>query len=529
MTAARFRQSRWIFLGLGLEMACSAGAPADNDIGSGMVGSGGSGGSIVPATGGTSASGGSASGSGGTGAIIDPGSGGTSSGGPCTDGSWACKIVDCAAEGLPMTTVRGTVYDPAGRLPLYNVAVYVPNTALSPITDGAACETCATPVSGQPVASALTDASGEFVMENVPAGTDVPLVIQIGKWRREVTLPEVRRCEETVLADPELLRLPRNQSEGHIPKIAMTTGEADSLECLLRRLGVDAAEFTPPEGTGRINLFSDPCTASECDDAVSSYASSSGSVPSAYTSLWDSAASLMKYDMVFMSCTGSQSAGRDKTTANKQALKDYLDGGGRAFIEHYHYAWLRGGTEAEEIEYARKYPPTPFPVVATWATPEDPDIAEELGATDPVDYSVDTSFPKGDAFARWLVNVGASGTRGTISLLDVKHPALAVDPDLARQWIYTDTTPVAGVGAVPFFSVNTPIELAARPEEQCGRFVHTGIHIAVAAGDDVAPFDSGCTVAELTPQEKAMAFLIFDLSSCVMDTKVPPVPPVVVR
>jgi hypothetical protein len=44
---------------------------------------------------------------------------------------------------------------------------------------------------------------------------------------------------------------------------------------------------------------------------------------------------------------------------------------------------------------------------------------------------------------------------------------------VARRWIYTDTTPVAGVSGVPFFSVNTPIEQAATPETQCGRFVHT--------------------------------------------------------
>ena len=110
----------------------------------------------------------------------------------------------------------------------------------------------------------------------------------------------------------------------------------------------------------------------------------------------------------------------------------------------------------------------------------------------------------------------------------MKQPALAVEP-VAQRWIYTDTTPVAGVGAVPFFSVNTPIEQAATPEMQCGRFVHTGIHVAIVAGDDVAPFDNGCTAADLTPQEKAMEFLIFDLSSCVMKNDVPPVPPVVVK
>ena len=501
-------------------LGCSAGEkPPGQAVGdtSGGTAQGGN----VP-LGGTGANGGS----GGTGAVITP-NGGTTSTGRCNDGSWSCKIVDCAADGKPKTTVTASVYDPAGRVPLYNVAVYVPNSAVAPIADGAVCETCATPVSGTPVASALTRADGRFTMEDVPVGVNVPLVIQIGKWRREIVMSEVKECQENVFDDPQLFRLPKNQSEGHIPKIAMTTGEADSLECLLRRIGVDEAEFTNPDGPGRINLFGDPCVASDCDDAISSYASG-GTIPSAYDALWNSVDNLRKYDIVFMSCTGSQSAGRDKTTLHKQALKDYVDTGGRAFIEHYHYSWLRGGAESKAIEDARKYPATPFPLVATWATPDEPDIADDIGNENAVDYTIDTGFPKGNDFADWLVNVGASTTRGTISLIDVKHPALGIEP-VAQRWIYTDTTPVAGIGAVPFFSVNTPIEQAATPEMQCGRFVHTGIHIAVAAGDDVAPFDNGCTDAPLTAPEKAMEFLIFDLSSCVMKNDVPPMPPDVVR
>ena len=37
---------------------------------------------------------------------------------------------------------------------------------------------------GQPVASALTDARGEFTMQDVPVGPNIPVVIQTGKWRR---------------------------------------------------------------------------------------------------------------------------------------------------------------------------------------------------------------------------------------------------------------------------------------------------------------------------------------------------------
>ena len=70
-------------------------------------------------------------------------------------------------------------------------ALRVPNAALSPIPSGATCDQCGAEASGQPIATALTDANGHFVMENVPTGTNIPLVIQVGKWRRQVTIPSV--------------------------------------------------------------------------------------------------------------------------------------------------------------------------------------------------------------------------------------------------------------------------------------------------------------------------------------------------
>src|SRR4051812_11464888 len=161
----------------------------------------------------------------------------------CTRG--ACTQSTCTNGSK--TTVSGVVFDPAGRTPLYNVVVYVPNEPLADITTRATCDTFASPYSGRPIAVALTDSAGRFSVEHVPVGDNVPLVIQIGKWRRAITIPSVAACADTPV-DASLTHLPRNRSEGHIPRIAIANGGAGAPECFLGEKGGDTPEVTPRAG-----------------------------------------------------------------------------------------------------------------------------------------------------------------------------------------------------------------------------------------------------------------------------------------
>jgi hypothetical protein len=419
---------------------------------------------------------------------VCPGVPGT--GGGCT--GLGCQINKC--EGMPKTTVRGTVYDPGGKLPLYNVMVYVPNAPLDPLVEGVSCDKCGTIASGQPVASALTDAAGNFTMQDVPVGANIPIVIQTGKWRRQTTLPMVRACQENAFTGTEMFRLPKSQAEGHLPKIAMTRGGADSLECALRRIGVADSEFTNPDGPGRVNIYYETGEGTGYD---------SGTAFPPVSMLFNPSV-IRRYDMVVISCHGKSEISRSQPLAEKQIVKDFVDAGGRVFGSHFSFGYFRGVPGTTD---AKNFAPTPWPVLMTWD-----------GSSD-APYTIETTFDKGRAFADWLVTVGASQTRGQITLESVESPAMSLTPGFnSQRWINSPE-------GIPYFSVPMPVERAATPTEQCGRFVHTGIH--VGSGGNSGPFPSKCGTAALSPQEKAWEFLIFELSACALPDNMKPTPPLV--
>ncbi|MFO0554043.1 MAG: carboxypeptidase-like regulatory domain-containing protein [Polyangiaceae bacterium] len=467
--------ARLLSLSLVLTLVGGAGCSCDssNDDGDASGARGGSGQSS-----GGSASGGNGGSAGSMGQFM--GTGGATP--ACVN--LECQQVHC--ESGQTTTVSGTVYEPAGNVPLYNVAVYVPNSPVEPLTDGASCTQCGGEVTGSPLVSAITDASGHFVLSNVPVGDDIPLVVQVGKWRRELTIPTVAECTDTPLVDGSV-RLPRNQSEGHIPRIALSTGGADPLECWLPKIGIDLAEFTNPDGNGRINLFAGSGGTVQYADGTA--------FPNSQAALWNDAGNLSVYDIVLLACEAGWNEAT-KGPAAISAMNDYANMGGRIFASHWHNYWVENG-------------------LGMW--PQVADFDHQADLANPFDALVDTTFPKGQAFGEWLVNVGASTQPGVLTIKEAQHTINTVNPQLSTQWIYSDN-PVS----VQYLSFNTPLEVAE--DQRCGRLVLSDIH--VSSGDQIGvPFPNGCQTTELSPQEKALLFMLFDLSSCIIPDDEPPCAP----
>lgn len=415
---------------------------------------------------------------------------------PCT--GLQCQVQSCG--GGVHTTVSGIVYDPAGRNPLYNVYVYVPNAPLDPIPTGAVCAECQAPASGSPLPGAvLSDALGKFQITDVPVGKNIPLVMQAGKFRREIILPQVNACVDNPIGQKDgkglemQTRLPRKQNEGNngvdnLPQIAMATGECDALECLMRKIGIADSEFS---ATGRVHLFQGQGGASGAG-STDAYA------------FWANKTALLKHDIVMNSCECSP---YDRNTAGNayQAVHDYLDSGGRFFGTHYHYNWFAPPTG-----------PADFQGTADWLTYSP--VAE-------APWYINTTIPKGKALDDWIQNVWKASPppKGQIDL-DYSNDDVSQVLGDTTPWIYYGNASLSSKAyGTAYLSFNTPI----KAKTQCGRAVFSDLHVSSGSG---GTFPSECGPGDplttpMSEQESALEFLFFDLSSCVTDDKQPPIPP----
>ena len=72
----------------------------------------------------------------------------------------------------------------------------------------------------------------------------------------------------------------------------------------------------------------------------------------------------------------------------------------------------------------------------------------------------------------------------------------------------------ASNGAPQNFQFTTPNEVAL--DQRCGKVVFSDMHVSSGSRSRATvPFPNDCSTADLTPQEKALAFMFFDIASCV--------------
>jgi len=423
-----------------------------------------------------------------------------------------CEQVDCSTMGSGMaadaTTISGTVFAPNGTLPLYGINVYVPNADPGPVPTGLVCDQCSNGLPGAPLVMTTTDEAGNFSLGNMPAGKDIPVVISSGKWRRELTIPMVGKCMTTQIAAADTT-LPKSMSDMtantksvSMPAIAISTGGADALECLIRKLGIADSEIGTMGGAQKIHLYADTQSTGEgIAQFKSGFPGGSGNFADSQ-SLWNTYSALSAYDIVIFSCEGEQ-APNTKSQAAMDALKMYADMGGRVFLSHWHNIWIEGSTEG-----GGNQKPAVWPTIATWNN-------SQTTFSSPPDTIDEVNNPKGTSFATWMLNVMGSTTRDQIQIgaQSGKNTCSAVDNTKAERWVYW--TGNGGNSQVPQnFQFTTPNEASA--DQRCGKVVFSDMHVSGDSSSNMGDsYPNDCATSGLTPQEKALAFMFFDIASCV--------------
>ena len=373
--------------------------------------------------------------------------------------------------------------------------VYVPNSAVEPFTPGVACELAGETASGSPLVSTTTRADGTFTLKNMPVRAEIPLVIQAGRWRRQLVISNVSSCQNTALPATFAI-MPSSQAEGDIPKIAIVTGAVDATECALRKIGIADSEFTDPPalgGTGRINLYLGGDSLANSTTGSGPGAQISGNTPSE-TELEGTQAAMNQYDLLIYSCQGTEIS----PTANQlQTLLNYVNAGGRVYATHYAYGWLDNAAT--------------FQGTADW------DLNQ--GEQDNGTGLINQTFPEGLELAQWLQSTGATTTLGQIPLDTLREDFNGV---VAPSELWITLTP--GGGSFPMqYTFNTPVGVSAA--NQCGRVQFNDYHVEDTTSSPTTgvTFPDECVSGPTTAQEKLLEYNLFDLTNFLA----PDVPPAI--
>lgn len=458
-----------------------------------------------------------------------------------------CDFIPWDCPEASPTRLTGFLTTPDGELRVPNAVVYIPrdpDAALPALSEGvvddasgASCERCENQNAelGPVLAGAVTDHEGRFTLEGyIPVDREFLLVAKTGKWRSVARVPAgvTSACGSVNIHD-NYSRLPGKKSDGepgsHLPKIAVATGEIDAMECVLFKMGIHLSEFTNVDGDGRVHLYRSPYINSTsrgggrlCEEPLnndgtcpgSDISIDSGRLTDANTANGD----LFDYDLVLWDCERGE---LDRGEAERLRVKRYADRGGRFFASHWAHDWLNHSDTYRSVS----------------------DWGNGLGAdSDHVYLSFNrprANEPRLQRYARWLEVHGAldytrevGGELVFARLDDVSQPrnlggtvSAGVDEWIFRTTDSTESTTGAGSWppssntSVQQFSFNTP--LGASADATCGRIAFSGFHVA-GADEELSTsnqyFPHYCPGDDtLSAQEKTLAYMIFDLASCISE------------
>jgi hypothetical protein len=218
------------------------------------------------------------------------------------EGGLTITLAEGGEAAAPTTTVSGTVYDPGCNVPLANITVYQPSGALIPLPDGVACDTCAS-IDSPYSSVTTTDASGNFTLSVTPTAGSADVVMQSGRWRREITATGLTTGTNNPISAGACAvnstscyacntRMPQTHTEGNIPLMALEMGNPgagykDPFECVMAKFlgGIETKASSTQTINTTPSTFAVNSTTGFDSAGGTFYVFSPGLVPVTYTGL----------------------------------------------------------------------------------------------------------------------------------------------------------------------------------------------------------------------------------------------------
>lgn len=188
--------------------------------------------------------------------------------------------------------VEGRVYAPNGVLPMAGATVSAPSAR----------------------GSTVTDAQGDFRLENVPAGNPA-ITIRKGAWTKVVNKAVTANEVSRLTADEGTL--PSQVANG-APRIAVVLGQWDKMEDVLAKLGLGELDEAGHlrRGTEAFTIIPDGA---------------------AFANLVSSSANLAQYDMIFVNCGADLSLEGLDPEAVKANARAWVNQGGILYVTDLAY------------------------------------------------------------------------------------------------------------------------------------------------------------------------------------------------
>ena len=208
----------------------------------------------------------------------------------------------------------------------------------------------------------------------------------------------------------------------------------------------------------------------------------------------------------FSSRARGQTYANTKPQAALDALYNYTVKGGRVFASHWHRFWF----DPQDDNNGGAKGTTMFGDLGVWDDENNFPTPSRPRSTPPSRRARRCTIG--------LSNVAALSAGDTLEIDGAKKNLTSTNATNAQQWI-TYATPQA----VEYMSFNIPVGVPE--DQQCGRAVYSDLHVSSGVGDQPGQaWPDGCKTTTLSPQEKALEFMLFDLSSCIQSDTAPPSP-----